>query len=148
LQGFRYTKPATNDPLESAPIRVNWAALATCHAGAVSPLNPLDYTLWVDTSNLAFINLKMYIGGAWVTILQNIGGGAPAQNGPARYQFTQAAVNTTWNITHNLNSTHPIIAYYTAVGVRIYPDVETVVSANSLTATFLVAQSGTALVVG
>jgi hypothetical protein len=147
-QGFRYTEPVRNSPVDSDPVRTNFNALATCHCGTTAPTDPSEGWLWLDTSNPISYDLKMYISGSWLTILHNLQYGYPPQASSQKYDHTQAAAATTWNIIHTLGITAPCAAYYDTTNVRIYPDTETIISSNLLRATFSVAVAGRAVVVG
>lgn len=65
------------------------------------------------------------------------------------YDFEQVSASTTWTINHNLNNSYPNIDCYLTYGgslQKILP-VETVANdANTVTVTFLSAQSGYARV--
>lgn len=147
-QGLKTSRPAQNDPLLSLPMRVNFDALASFNSGPTAPENPGPYWPWVDTSDPLILKLRMYINNSWVIILNNIGGGPPIQVGAAKYFHTQAALSNTWTITHQLNTTAPIVAYVDGTGAAILPDTQVATTANIVVATFLVAQSGKATVVG
>jgi hypothetical protein len=66
---------------------------------------------------------------------------------PACHAETFTAA-TTWTITHNLNSSDPIVMVYDASSPRlqIFPDDVAITSANVVTVTFNVAQAGRAVV--
>lgn len=148
MQGFRPTKPAYLDPLQSEPVRTNFQALASNHAGATSPSNPETGWMWLDTSNAANYRLRMYLFGTWVTILNNLMGGFPAQGGATVAVHTQAIPALVWTIAHNLNTEDVIVTFWDGTNEMIIPDTVEVVNPDTLRATFLVAQEGRACVTG
>jgi hypothetical protein len=66
------------------------------------------------------------------------------------YSYTQATANTTWTISHGLNTLEPVVDCWVTVGSlteKILPLVVTATDASTVQITFSTAQSGTAYVV-
>jgi hypothetical protein len=149
-QGFRPSKPAFLDPLQSQPMRDNFNALATHNAGATSPPNPDTGWLWLDTSNPANYRLRMYLLGTWIIILNNLVAGFPSQGGATKVVHNQTVAATTWTITHNLNTPNVSVFIWdgSLPAQMILPNTVVFVNNNVIQATFLVAQSGYAVVIG
>lgn len=150
-QGFRPTKPAFLDPLQSQPMRDNFNALATHNAGATSPPNPDTGWLWLDTSDPANYRLRMYLLGTWIIILNNLLGGFPSQGGATKVVHTQAVASTTWVITHNLGTPNVSVSFWddgVVPAQLMLPDVVEHVTDDVVQATFFVAQAGRAVVIG
>lgn len=61
-QNYDYHKPEHRAPLESQPIRENFQALATCHAGDAEPPQLWEGMLWLRTTDGV---LLQYFSGAW-----------------------------------------------------------------------------------
>jgi len=150
-QGYDASKPAYLDALQSSPMRLNLNALATCHRGATSPPDPDEGWLWLDIADVTNYKLKMYLAGAWITILNNLQGGFPTQAGASVVTHNQAIASTSWTIVHNLNTLNPVIAFYdslTAPKNQIVPQNVEITTANTVTVTFNTAIVGTATVIG
>ena len=150
-QGFRPSKPAFLDPLQSQPMRDNFNALATHNAGATAPANPDTGWMWLDTSNPANYRLRMYLLGTWIVIRNNLVGGFPAQGGATKVVHDQPAPATVWLITHNL-ATPNVTAFFwddsVSPAVEMWPDSVVYVTDDQIQANFLVAQMGRAIVTG
>lgn len=149
-QGFRPTKPAFLDPLQSQPMRDNFNALATCNAGATSPADPSTGWLWLDTSAPANYRLRMYLLGTWVIILNNLLGGFPVQGGATSAVFTQGAPSLTWAIIHNLGTPSVAVSLWddsVSPAQMMLADTIEYVSDNEVLATFLSPQLGRAVIV-
>jgi len=59
VQTFNPNEPAAGSLIRSKPIRENFQALDSCHAGSTPPPHPVEGKLWFDTANrrvLRFIN--------------------------------------------------------------------------------------------
>jgi hypothetical protein len=147
-QGYDANKPAYLDPLLSAPIRGNLNAVTTNHAGPLPPSDPETGWQWLDTSNALNYRIKMYVGGSWLTILNNIAAGFPSTSTTGKYTHTQAVASLTWSIAHALNTENITVQFWDSSKQLMIPDTVTIVSDVLAQATFLVAQSGTAVVVG
>lgn len=147
-QGFDSNKPAYQDPLLSEPMRTNLNALASCHSGTQAPVDPETGWLWLDTSDPTNYRLRMYIGGSWLIILNNLAGGYPSQSTVGQYVHTQAVAAATWSIVHNLNSEDVTIQFWDSSDQLMFPDTITVVSPNIVQATFLVVTAGKSVVLG
>ena len=149
-QGFRPTKPAYLDPLQSQPIRDNFNSLATCNQGATAPANPDSGWLWLDTSNPLNYRLRMYLFGAWVTILNNLMGGFPATGGATKVVHSQAIAGSTWLVVHNLDTANVTVTCWDdAIPAQIIiPNTITFVDNNTVQIDFLAAQAGKAIVIG
>jgi len=66
------------------------------------------------------------------------------------FRFEQTAANTTWTITHNLNSNAPVIDVWVDVSgdmTKILPLTVTATSVNVITLTFSTAYAGIAKLV-
>lgn len=148
MQGFDQNKPATNDPVRSEPVRTNFQAIASCHAGANPPSSPQTGWLWLDTSDPTNYRLRQYVSGAWLVILNNLAGGAPSQSTVSQYVHEQTVGATTWTITHSLDTEDINVQFWDSSGALILPDTVSIVSSNVASATFLVAQTGKAVVLG
>jgi len=59
---------------------------------------------------------------------------------------TEAVASTTWTVTHNLNTTIPLLQVYDSNGVMLIPDNVVPTSNNVMAVTFNTAQAGTAIV--
>lgn len=147
-QGFDSNKPAYQDPLLSEPVRTNLNSIATSHAGVSPPNSPNTGWMWLDTSDPTNYRLKIYLAGTWIIILNNLQGGFPSQSTTTQYVHTQAVAAVTWTITHNLSSTDIIAQFWDSSDQLIIPDTTTIVNANIVQATFIVAVSGKAVVLG
>ena len=72
---------------------------------------------------------------------------------PSTYRHTQSEASTTWTVAHNLGgngASFPIVDVLTTEGgqtVKMMPLQVTVVDANTVSITFSVARTGTAIVV-
>jgi hypothetical protein len=77
-QGFVSGYPPTGAPINSLPLRTNLDSLFGFNSGSATPVGPLEGTPWVDTSDLGNIKLKMYVSGAWRTIIENLQSGGSA----------------------------------------------------------------------
>jgi hypothetical protein len=104
--------------------------------------------MWLDTSVAGAFNLKQYVGGVWLIILTNLQAGAPTQGGAAKYIHTQALASLSWTINHALNSSTVQVSCMDATGLQVFPNTVQVTTANQVVVTWLVAQAGTAIVVG
>jgi len=149
-QGFDPNKPAYLDALTSAPMRLNFNALATCHKGSTGPENPEAGWLWLDTSDATNYKLRMYLFGAWVIILNNLMGGFPTQSGASKVLHTQAIAAASWTVTHALNTANVVVQIFddSTPPVLIIPDSIEITDANTVTVGFLVATAGKAIVLG
>ena len=70
----------------------------------------------------------------------------PLTNKIDTYVHTEAVAATTWTITHNLNTTIPLLQIYNAAGEMLIPDSVTPTSNNIMEVTFNTAIAGTAIV--
>jgi len=70
----------------------------------------------------------------------------PLTNKIDTYVHTEGSVATTWTITHNLNTTIPLLQIYNAAGEMLIPDSVTPTSNNIMEVTFNTAVDGTAIV--
>jgi len=65
------------------------------------------------------------------------------------FRHTQGSANTTWTITHNLNTEAPCVDVWVDDGgtnTKIIPDTVTATSADVVTLTFTTSRSGIAIV--
>lgn len=65
------------------------------------------------------------------------------------HRHTQGSTNTTWTITHNLNTDAPCVDVWVDISgtdTKIIPDTVTATSANVVTLTFTTTRSGIAIV--
>ena len=62
------------------------------------------------------------------------------------HYHTQSVASTTWVITHNLNTTEPIVDCFVS-GVKVSPQTVTATSALVCTITFPTAQAGEATLI-
>jgi hypothetical protein len=150
-QGYDASKPAYQDALQSSPMRINLNSLATCHRGAISPTDPNEGWLWLDIADVTNYKLKMYLSGAWITILNNLQGGYPTQAGASTVTHLQAVASASWTVVHNLNTEHPTIFLYDAVTLpknQMMPNNVQVLTSNTIIVTFNTAVVGTATVIG
>lgn len=150
-QGYDKAIPATLDALESAPVRTNLNALATCHEGPTPPTDPDRGWFWLDTSDALNYRLRQYLFGSWVILLNNLLGGFPTQAGASVVTHTQSTPSTTWTINHNLNKSNVVAQFFDSTTFpknQIFPSNVEVTSANVLTVTFSPTQAGTATVMG
>lgn len=145
---FRPTAPEYLSSLKSEPVRTNFQVLARHHAGPTAPPNPEVGWTWLDTSNPVNLRFRMFLSGTWVVILNNLLGGFPSTGGATKVVHTQAVADTTWTIVHNLNSSNVSVTFWDATSQLFIPNTVTVTDVNTLTATFLVAATGVAVVVG
>lgn len=58
------------------------------------------------------------------------------------YLHTQSAANTTWTVTHNLNTSYPIVQVYGSSNEVIIPDSAIATDANTVTLTFNTSLTG------
>jgi hypothetical protein len=93
---------------------------------------------------LAFINKKLYIA---VEILAGVPTWVELTDELNAFVFTQASASTSWSVTHNLNTTTPVVQVYDGSGNMIIPSSVVIVDADDLTITFSVAQSGKAIII-
>jgi len=70
----------------------------------------------------------------------------PLTNKIDTYVHTEAVAATTWTVTHNLNTTIPLLQIYNAAGEMLIPDSVTPTSNNIMEVTFSTAIAGTAIV--
>jgi len=70
----------------------------------------------------------------------------PLTNKIDTFVHTEAVAATTWTVTHNLNTTIPLLQVYNAAGEMLIPDSVTPLSNNEMTVTFNTAMAGTAIV--
>jgi len=147
-QGFDSAEPVSGSSVASQPVRFNFNAIATHHYGPTAPSDPQSAWAWVDNADPLNVKLKFYIEGVWYVVIQDLTAGAITPSGLGKYVHNESAPATTWNITHGLNTANPLIAVYDATNVFIIPDSVTVVDTNNVSVTFLVAQSGRAIIVG
>ena len=70
----------------------------------------------------------------------------PLTNEINTYLHTQSSASTTWTITHNLNTTTPLIQFYDNTNGLFFSDSITIDSNNQVTATFGGAATGRAVV--
>lgn len=64
-QGFDKTQPVEGSDIQSAPVRINFNALVTDHAGAIPPANPDPGWTWLDTSLSNQPTIRVYWDFAW-----------------------------------------------------------------------------------
>lgn len=147
-QNLNVNKPATRDPLQSLPVRTNFRAIASTNYGPQAPADAELGWLWIDASDPTNIKLKAFINNIFVTILNNLAGGPPPQTAPQKFTHTQVAPSTTWTIVHNLNTENVTFGFIDALNQMIIPNVVQINTVNQVTATFLVAQTGRAIIVG
>jgi hypothetical protein len=67
--------------------------------------------------------------------------------GARTFTFNQPTTASTWTMAHNFAIADVIASFYDLTGKQIYPDTVTETDSNTLTATFLSAQAGRALII-
>ena len=92
---------------------------------------------------VVFVNKRVYIAAELVSGTPTW---IPLTNELDTYIHTQNSGAVTWSITHNLNTTIPLVQIYDAAHKVIIPDSIEVISNNVVNVTFTVAQSGRAVV--
>lgn len=147
-QGLDLNKPGFLDPLLSAPVRINFEAIATGNLGPSAPPDPKEGQEWIDTSNPSNIRLNRFLLGTWVTILNNITAGPPSQSNVQKVVHTEVAAATTWVITHGLGNQDLSVTFWDSNDQQVTPDVVTTTSDSVVTATFNTATAGRAVVIG
>jgi len=147
-QGFDKSKPVLNSALLSPEILTNFNASVNCHAGIVSPSDPDEGWIWLNTSASPVYTLWMYLGGAWYLILNNLTAGFPSNSTVNRYTHTQVVASATWTITHSLGSRNLNFAFWDITDVLMFPQSVTQITNNQSVAVFLVAKAGRAVVLG
>ena len=102
-----------------------------------------DLPLTAATGRLAFSGYKLYM-----CIAQNGGNPVwiPLTNKIDTYQHTESVASTTWTIEHKLNTTAPLVQVYDISGSMILPDSVTATDESTITITFSVAISGSAII--
>jgi hypothetical protein len=145
---FNPNKPGYLDPLQSEPVRSNFRAIAQHHAGPTPPSNPETGWTWLDTSVPTNYKLRMYLFGSWVILLNNLMGGFPPQGGATKVVHTQAVADTSWLVTHSLDTKNVSVTIWDTTDQIIIPNSVTAINVNQVLVTFLVAQAGRAVVVG
>lgn len=92
---------------------------------------------------LLFTNSRLYI-------CIDLGGGTPAwiplTNVVNTYTFQQASSSTTWNITHNLGTTTPMVQCYDNTPTMLIPDAVNIIDSNNIQVVFGSGQVGSAVV--
>ncbi len=147
-QGLDLNKPGFLDALISSPIRINFEAVATGNLGPSAPSDPKEGQEWIDTSTPSNIKLNKFLLGTWITVLTNITAGPPSQSNVQKVIHTEVAPATTWVITHGLGNTDLSVAFWDALDESVVPDTVITTDDNTVTATFLVATAGRAVVIG
>lgn len=99
------------------------------------PANP-------KVGHVVFVDKRVYIA---VELVSGTPTWVPLTNSLDTYEHTNAA-SASWTITHNLNSTMPMVQIYDANRQVIIPDTISIVDANTVTVTFSGAQAGRAVV--
>jgi len=92
---------------------------------------------------VVFKDQKLYM---CVAINNTIPVWLPLTNKIDTFVHTEAVAATTWTVTHNLNTTIPLLQVYNAAGEMLIPDSVTPLSNNEMTVTFNTAMAGTAIV--
>ena len=92
---------------------------------------------------VVFKDQKLYM---CVAINNNIPVWLPLTNKIDTYVHTEAVAATTWTVTHDLNTTIPLLQVYNAAGEMLIPDSVTPLNNNEMTVTFSTAIAGTAVV--
>ena len=92
---------------------------------------------------VVFKGAKLYM---CVAINNTIPVWLPLTNKIDTYVHTEAVAATTWTVTHNLNTTIPLLQIYNAAGEMLIPDSVTPTSNNIMEVTFNTAVDGTAVV--
>ena len=92
---------------------------------------------------VVFKGAKLYM---CVAINNTIPVWLPLTNKIDTYVHTEAVAATTWTVTHNLNTTIPLLQVYNAAGEMLIPDSVTPTSNNVMEVTFSAAVDGTAVV--
>jgi len=147
-QGFDSAEPVAGSAVVSQPVRWNFNAVATTHYGDSAPSDPQSGWPWVDSSDPLNVKLKFYIEGIWYVIISDLTAGAITPSGLGKYIHNESAPALTWTITHGLNTASPLVGVWDSSNQLILPDTVTVIDTNHVTLTFLVAQSGQAIIVG
>lgn len=140
VSGFDGTKPVPNSKAVSEEIRTNFLALFSNNADTNPPSNPLDGTLWLDTSDVNNVKLKIYYGGVWKELFTNLQATpqTPIQSATFVQSFNDA---TTVVVVHNLNR-FPSVTVVDASESVFMPDTIVYDNANQLTITFETPQTG------
>lgn len=147
-QGLDLNKPGFLDPLLSLPVRVNFEAVATGNLGPSAPPDPKEGQDWIDTSDPTNVKWNKFLLGTFVTVLNNITGGAPSQSNVTKVTHTEAAAATTWIVAHGLATKNLTTQFWDANEEEIAPDIVTTTDDNTITATFNTATAGRAVVIG
>lgn len=92
---------------------------------------------------VVFKDQKLYM---CVAINNTIPVWLPLTNKIDTYVHTEAVAASSWTVTHNLNTTIPLLQVYNAAGEMLIPDSVTPLSNNEMTITFSAAMDGTAIV--
>ena len=92
---------------------------------------------------VVFKDQKLYM---CVAINNTIPVWLPLTNKIDTFIHTEAIADTTWTVTHNLNTTAPILQIYNAAGEMLIPDSVTPLNNNEMNVTFNTAIAGTAIV--
>lgn len=101
------------------------------------PLNP-------KIGQMLFKNRVVYI---CVDIGNNTPVWCPLTSTISAYNHSQPTAAQTWTITHNLQTTYPLVSVYDLNNNQILPNEVTVVDANTVAVSHSVAQAGRAAVV-
>ena len=152
-QGFA-SKPQTDDPLESLPVRTNFEALVSFHIGSVEPSPAFDGMFWIDDTDANNVKLKRRLSGTFVILIEHleglgVSGFVPVFKGNAEtFVFDQVPALTTWNIVHNL-AKFPSITLVDTTGFRIPDALVTSIEyldENEISVNFPISRSGKAFI--
>jgi hypothetical protein len=93
---------------------------------------------------IAFINKVVYI---CVQITDNVPIWVPMTNTVSIYVHVQDVSATTWNITHDLNTTFVLVQIFDGNNQMVIPNSVTINSASSITVTFTSSAAGRAVII-
>jgi hypothetical protein len=147
-QGFDKEKPEFQDDLLSGPVRTNFNAVATDHAGPSAPSNPEEGWTWFDTSIPTNLKVKKFFSNSWHTILENVQAGPAAQSAAAKHVHTQASPSLTWTINHTLSTRELIVTVWDGTNKVMIPNEIEAVTTTQVVITFVSLQSGKAVLIG
>jgi hypothetical protein len=146
---FDALKPKTLTQVASQEVRDNFIAVARHHAGSTAPASPLQGFLWLDTSDGADYQLKLWDGSFWRVLVTQVNSALPEVASRSRkFVHTQALLHTTWTVNHTLATTDLLVQAFNGSGVLLVPTTVTIVSASQVTIAFGVNRSGKAVLVG
>lgn len=143
ISDFSISSPSTNQVLKyQGGNWVNTADSAGFSTLAVSGQSNIVADDYKDTLNIAAgtgITLTTDAGTDTLTI---------AQDTPYSYLYTNGAASATWSVSHNLDTTSPVVQCYDDAGDQIIPQNIAITDANNLVITWGASQDGRAIIGG